>query len=76
LIAKGAGGTLGVGGEQVVREALIWVPGFMHTIGVSRVEGRIKKVRPGAARPLGGRRTMPQPSHRFSARLTAPISSA
>jgi hypothetical protein len=43
LIAREARGTLGIGGEQIVREAMIWVPGFMHTIGVSRVEGRIKK---------------------------------
>ncbi|MDP1846828.1 MAG: hypothetical protein Q8K79_03465 [Solirubrobacteraceae bacterium] len=43
MIAKEARGTLGLGNEQIVREALIWVPGFIQTIGVSRLEGRIKK---------------------------------
>ena len=43
LIAKDARGTLGLGNEEIVRQALIWVPGFVHTIGVSRLEGRIKK---------------------------------
>jgi hypothetical protein len=43
LIANEARGTFGLGSEEIVREALIWVPGFIQTIGVSRVEGRIKK---------------------------------
>jgi hypothetical protein len=43
LIANEARGALGLGNEQIVREALIWIPGFIQTIGDSRVEGRIKK---------------------------------
>jgi hypothetical protein len=43
LIAKEARGTLGLGNEEIVREALIWVPGFIHMIGVSRMDGRMEK---------------------------------
>ncbi|HEY5196028.1 MAG TPA: restriction endonuclease [Solirubrobacteraceae bacterium] len=43
LIAREARGTLGLGGEQIIRDALVWVPGLIQTIGVSRVEGRVNK---------------------------------
>jgi len=43
LIAREARGALGFGGEAITREALVWIPGFIQTIGVSCVEGRIKR---------------------------------